>query len=184
MPEQIHLHLISYKQAKFAGHPKYFDGSSCFKGHISEKTLSGGCLACRAETRKEKISRGEIKTPEERVVAKKAYKAKYRAEHPEQKNADNARRRANRLRVDGRFFGEHILRMLDVQEGKCTACFSWLVVDGKNCYHVDHIMPFALGGQNTVDNIQLLCPRCNMKKGAKHPDEWRAMVESGVHLAL
>lgn len=140
-------------------------------------------MSCRAEKKKptKKISSNGCAT-EEQAAAKKAYKAKYRAAHPEQKKADNARRRANRLRVDGRFFGKHIIRMLDEQEGKCTACFSLLVVDGRNYYHVDHIMPFALGGHNTVDNIQLLCPRCNMKKGAKHPDEWRAMVESGVHL--
>lgn len=185
MPEQIHLHLISYKQAKFAGHQKYFDGSSCFKGHLSEKTLGGGCIACRTETKKPKKSRPSTPpTAEEQIAAKKIRAAKYRAAHPEQKNADNARRRANRLRVDGKFIGEHILKMLDVQEGKCNACFTWLVIDGKNNYHVDHIMPLVLGGTNWPDNLQLLCPRCNMKKGSKHPDEWRAMVESGVHLTL
>lgn len=73
--------------------------------------------------------------------------------------------------------------MIDVQEGKCNSCFSYLVIEGKNNYHVDHIMPLVLGGSNWPDNLQLLCPRCNMKKGSKHPDEWRTIVESGVHLA-
>lgn len=141
---------------------------------------------CRAEikkTRKKQKSR-PYKPPvtAEQIAAKKARAAKYRAEHPEQKNADNARRRANRLRVDGKFIGENILKMLDAQEGKCKSCFSLLVIEGRNNYHVDHIMPLILGGSNWPKNLQLLCPRCNIKKGSKHPDEWRAMVESGVHL--
>jgi 5-methylcytosine-specific restriction endonuclease McrA len=45
-------------------------------------------------------------------------------------------------------------------------------------YHVDHIMPLKLGGGNGIDNIQLLCPTCNLKKGAKHPDTF--MQELGL----
>ena len=33
--------------------------------------------------------------------------------------------------------------------------------------HVDHILPRARGGQNTHDNLQLLCITCNAAKGAK-----------------
>ena len=29
----------------------------------------------------------------------------------------------------------------------------------------DHRIPRSKGGQNTVDNIQLLCRMCNLKKG-------------------
>ena len=36
--------------------------------------------------------------------------------------------------------------------------------------HVDHIMPLARGGPNTLDNLQLLCARCNLAKGAKVPE--------------
>jgi 5-methylcytosine-specific restriction endonuclease McrA len=34
---------------------------------------------------------------------------------------------------------------------------------------MDHIIPLALGGTNTDDNIQLLRAKCNKQKGAKHP---------------
>jgi 5-methylcytosine-specific restriction endonuclease McrA len=31
----------------------------------------------------------------------------------------------------------------------------------------DHIFPRSRGGQNTLDNLQLLCLTCNSQKGAK-----------------
>ena len=34
-------------------------------------------------------------------------------------------------------------------------------------FHADHITPYSEGGATTVANGQLLCPSCNLKKGAK-----------------
>ena len=33
--------------------------------------------------------------------------------------------------------------------------------------HIDHIHPIAAGGTNAPDNLQLLCARCNSRKGAR-----------------
>jgi 5-methylcytosine-specific restriction endonuclease McrA len=54
------------------------------------------------------------------------------------------------------------------QLGRCNYCRHELVD-----FHVDHIIPLALGGINDDSNIQLLCPKCNRKKGAKHPREFK-----------
>ena len=35
---------------------------------------------------------------------------------------------------------------------------------------VDHIVPLALGGSNTIDNIQPLCSACNGIKGCETTD--------------
>ena len=44
-------------------------------------------------------------------------------------------------------------------KGRCVKCGS-----DKNL-HYDHILPFSKGGSSTtVDNIQLLCAKCNLKK--------------------
>jgi hypothetical protein len=32
---------------------------------------------------------------------------------------------------------------------------------------LDHIVPLSRGGSHTPDNVQLLCSRCNMRKGAR-----------------
>lgn len=34
-------------------------------------------------------------------------------------------------------------------------------------FHVDHIIPRALGGADVEENLQLLCPRCNRRKGMR-----------------
>jgi 5-methylcytosine-specific restriction endonuclease McrA len=56
-------------------------------------------------------------------------------------------------------------KLFKLQKGKCPCCHQPL---GEN-YHLDHIVPLALGGSNTDDNIQLLRSSCNNQKSAKHP---------------
>jgi 5-methylcytosine-specific restriction endonuclease McrA len=41
---------------------------------------------------------------------------------------------------------------------KCELCFS----DKK--LEIDHIMPFALGGSTSIDNLRVLCKSCNLKR--------------------
>lgn len=44
--------------------------------------------------------------------------------------------------------------------GRCAACGS------AELLQFDHVIPVALGGASTVDNLQLLCAECNRAKGA------------------
>jgi HNH endonuclease len=44
--------------------------------------------------------------------------------------------------------------------GKCAQCGSSFDL------HYDHVLPVALGGATTIDNLQLLCGDCNREKGA------------------
>jgi 5-methylcytosine-specific restriction endonuclease McrA len=59
------------------------------------------------------------------------------------------------------------------QEGKCVFCKEPLIE-----YHVDHIIAVARGGDDREENLQLLCPRCNLAKGGKDPAKF--MLERGI----
>ena len=58
-------------------------------------------------------------------------------------------------------------KLMILQKGMCACCGQKLVR-----YHLDHVIPLALGGRNSDENMQLLTPRCNRQKGAKSPEEF------------
>jgi len=110
----------------------------------------------------------------------KAYQANYRAENleaiktrnavwtkanPELMRLKNHKRRAIKAKNGGVLSRGLAGKLFQLQKGKCACCGKPLGDD----YHLDHIMPLALGGTNTDDNIQLLRATCNHQKHSKHP---------------
>lgn len=55
-------------------------------------------------------------------------------------------------------------------KGHCVLCRTNLtnLVTQEGTLHFDHILPLKLGGMNCVTNLQLLCKKCNEKKGARN----------------
>lgn len=85
-------------------------------------------------------------------------------------------RRTRKLENGGKLSMGLMSKLFKLQKGKCACCLKPL----GDKYHMDHIMPLALGGSNTDDNIQLLRQRCNHQKHAKHPIDF--MRERGFLL--
>jgi hypothetical protein len=59
-------------------------------------------------------------------------------------------------------------RLYHQQDGYCGCnCGERLPPPGETGAHVDHVFPWAKGGQNGLDNLQLLRAKCNLAKGAR-----------------
>lgn len=99
------------------------------------------------------------------VPARRVSRKRWEERHPEQVKAIRQRIRSQRRGAEGAFTAGDVMNLYTQQEAHCAACGCSL----KDGYHIDHIRPLARGGSNFVDNIQLLCPRCNFSKGAKMP---------------
>lgn len=112
-------------------------------------------------------------TNKERVVKKHN---DWRAKNPSSLVVYSENRRARKRLVGGKLTSGLSLKLFALQKGKCACCKKPLGSD----YHMDHIMPLALGGTNTDDNIQLLRAVCNRQKRAKHPVDF--MRERGFLL--
>lgn len=63
----------------------------------------------------------------------------------------------------------HTAELLAKQDHKCANPFCRARLGPK---HIDHKTPIICGGSNLVQNLQLLCPKCNMAKGSMTMDEW------------
>lgn len=140
-------------QAKYLDEKFYYDNVACDeRGHFSKKiTKSGGCVQCYKEKAKERVQ-------ENNATVKAASHA----------------RRARILNADGTFTSDDVYRIFVTQTGLCTGCLADLILTS---YHIDHIMPLSKGGSNWPDNLQLLCPTCNLEKSAKLPEEWEKIAE-------
>lgn len=114
----------------------------------------------------ERVSERKIRWVMANPERAKSISATWAKENPEKNRIKSHNRRA-RLRVNGGELSSDIYqRLMQLQRGKCACgCKQPLGAD----YHLDHIMPVALGGTNEDANTQLLRGVCNRQKSAKHP---------------
>lgn len=120
--------------------------------------------AKNSEKKKQAAAEWRRLNPERAKAAVDAWYAK----NPDAMKIKKHTRRA-RLLAGGKLSSDIVLKLLKLQRGMCAACHCKLSKSGQ---HIDHIMPIAKGGANTDDNVQLLCPPCNLAKNAKHPIDW------------
>lgn len=61
-----------------------------------------------------------------------------------------------------------VSRIGDAQRWRCAICRRSI----RKRFQADHVEPVTRGGRHEGRNIQLLCPTCNMRKGAKDPIDY------------
>ncbi len=93
-------------------------------------------------------------------------------ERKERKAAARRNRRARERNAKGQLSRGIRKALYAAQRGCCPVCKDALAMDGAQKCHIDHVVPLAAGGTHTDDNVQLLCPDCNVSKGAKDPIEF------------
>lgn len=164
---QAKAHRVKY----YTEHPEY---SEKYRTEHAEQigAYSAKYYTENAEQEKARCAKWKSEHPgydakyyAEHLDQEKVRTAKYQAEYPERARARSHKRRARVLEVGGKFSAAEIRALLKQQKRKCSVC----IVNIDKDYHIDHIMPLALGGHNGITNIQLLCPRCNLSKKDKHP---------------
>lgn len=126
---------------------------------------------------KEKNAASAVRLRRSKLRQYLSYEAAYREANREvirsKRKADprtpirDAVKQAQRRGAEGKYSLQDILSLHRKQRGRCAVC-------GENLmqYHKDHIMPLKRGGSNSILNIQLLCPECNLSKKDKHPGDF------------
>lgn len=146
---------------------------------ISNGLVKTYCLICTSLLRKAHYSRNK----EHEALTAKRYRAEnkefvsdisknYRRNHLDQSRTWCRMRHARKRNYQGVVEKVDTQLIRTMQQGLCVYCGADLV-EG---YHIDHIVPLSKGGQHVQDNIQLLCPSCNLSKGPKHPDLYEAQI--------
>ena len=138
--------------------------------HKSKQSKDGrknSCVDCtRIYQAEYRLLNAEKKRASQASWRSKSYEVEkaWREANREKSKIDRHNRRAV-LKSRGKLSPGLTEKLLKLQSGTCACCKKPL---GKN-YHMDHIVPLALGGTNTDDNIQLLHQKCNHQKSSKHP---------------
>lgn len=182
------MRIMTRSEARALGLPRFFNGIPCKRGHVAERaTSNGACHICNHESKMRYVERNreahyernkkwQAKNPDrlkannaawrERNKARhKKLKDAWRANNPDMARAQSHRRRARKVAASGSYTPNDIADLLVAQDGRCNLCNITL----KPNYHIDHIVPLVHGGSNWPTNLQLLCPACNLRKGAKMP---------------
>ena len=137
--------------------------------------LTSKCRDCERAYRRAR----HAANPERQAVATARWQASERAkqlacirskawrDRNKHKVAAFASNRRARKRTGGTHTAEEVQAIRNSQGNRCVYCRHKLGQAGQA--HLDHIVPLALGGSNTRENLQWLCAPCNKAKRDKHP---------------
>ena len=104
----------------------------------------------------------------ENAERKKSSNSLWKKNRKDLVNASIQKRRAAKKNQLGIVSCDIVEKLMGLQKCSCINCNK----DLRLGYHIDHMMPLSLGGIHSDENLQLLCPTCNIKKHNKDPIAW------------
>jgi 5-methylcytosine-specific restriction endonuclease McrA len=182
------------RKAYYAANREHFLAQSKVRYERTREESQKQQKAYRAAKREKILARKRAEYRENQERHLRSRRDRYRS-NPELMNArTKAHYRANKLTyirharkrqglMTGNYTQSDIDALYDKQRGLCgksplDGCQSQLA----DTYHIDHYMPLALDpAGDVIENLQLLCPKCNRRKSALRPDAWRARIASGEY---
>ena len=119
---------------------------------------------------------------EQRIARARAYRAeypdrvaacnrRYSQAHPDVILAHSRNRKARVRGAEGSHTAADITAQYKRQNGRCFYCHETL-----DKYHVDHVVPLALGGSNGPENLVVACASCNQAKHTAHPMDFAGVM--------
>lgn len=88
-----------------------------------------------------------------------------------QMRVSSGNRRARKRAAQGTYTTQELEQQYARQKGKCYYCTAKLG-KGRSAWVAEHVIPLSRGGHNSIDNIVIACPTCNLRKHDKLPHEW------------
>jgi len=155
------------QKAKDAGLKHYFTGLPCRNGHIENRQTSDGtCMACSREKSSKWALLNRDKYLEHKTIANNKRKQKnqlyarsWRTLNPDKKNAQEAKRRADKLqRTPSWADFEEITMFYEVAEVLSRSGVE---------FHVDHVLPLkgkTVSGFHVQNNLQVIPWHENLRK--------------------
>lgn len=135
--------------------------------HNRAKTLE--LMAKYRLNNKEALAKGQKASREANADRKRKNDIAWHKKNPKKmlgyRKVSEHRRRAAKLLSNGQYTASQIQELHIRQKKRCVCCPDSI----NDRFEIDHIMPLSKGGDNSIRNIQLLCPPCNRRKSAKHP---------------
>lgn len=140
------------------------DYSRCKKANT---TACQPCLAAAAAYRRAQVAKDPAKFKQQ----DKDYYKKY-----PHKRGTNSRGRARKKGVPSQYYTRQ--QLFDRDGYDCYLCNKPVELTANHIVgqpgwelypHIDHVIPLALGGHDTLDNVKITHAKCNMVKGASAP---------------
>lgn len=164
-----------------AGRSTFDPVGPCKHGHTSPRwTCGGGCVECK----KHRYTYGPLprrKTQEERAAELEAETAAFVRKLAERQGrvyeSIKVYAAARRARKAGAATGCRKAYRAFVRWARNEPSIPcrWCGEDTRpRVRHIDHVIPLARGGADSVENLCVACPDCNMRKGSKLPEEFAA----------